>query len=59
VVAVTPVIIIKTIIDLSSVSMPMPRLSFFILAMIFLFFGVRAASLNRQPAAEAENQENM
>jgi len=54
VVAVTPCIIFRTIFDYASVELPMAGLWFFLAAMGFLFFGVKACSQPEEPATFAD-----
>ena len=49
VVAVTPCIIVRTVLELSSARLPMAGLWFFLLAMGYLFFGVKAISQPEEP----------
>lgn len=49
VVAVTPCIIIKTLLGIFDVTVPLASLWFFLLAMGYLFFGVRAAAQEEGP----------
>ena len=49
VVAVTPCIIVRTVLELSSARLPMAGLWFFLLAMGYLFFGVKAISQPGEP----------
>ncbi len=56
VVAVTPCIIVRTIFEIASVHLPMAGLWFFLLAMGYLFFGVRA---NSQPVEISSSDDNI
>jgi hypothetical protein len=51
IVAVTPVIIIKTLLGIGHVSIPFAGLWYFLGAMGYLFFGVKAASQDESPAS--------
>lgn len=51
VVAVTPCIIIKTIIDMARIDIPVAWLLYFLVAMGYLLFGVRAASEGEDPTS--------
>lgn len=53
VVAVTPAIIIKTLIDLFGVALPLPGLWYFLITMGYLFFGAKAASQEYGAATES------
>ena len=53
VVAVTPAIIIKTLVNLFGIGIPVPALWYFLIAMGYLFFGVKAASKDDGPATES------
>ncbi len=62
VVAMTPCIIVRTILEYASVRIPLPGLWFFMVAMIFLFHGVKACSQINGPTtiedeSGPENQE--
>jgi len=48
VMAVTPVIIAKTILQIASVKIPLQGLLFFIVAMVYLFLGVKAVSRSEE-----------
>lgn len=52
VVAVTPCIITKTILGIAQISIPIASLWYFLAAMGFLFFGVKAASQDEDPISE-------
>ena len=52
VVAVTPAIIIKTLVNLFGVGIPLPALWYLLIAMGYLFFGVKAASRDEGSATE-------
>lgn len=53
VIAVTPCIIVKTILMVSHAQLPMAGLWYFLAAMGYLYFGVMAASRQEDPADEA------
>lgn len=53
VVAITPAIIIKTLVNLFEIGIPVPSLLYFLIAMGYLFFGVMAASQKEDSAAES------
>lgn len=55
VVAITPAIIIGTLLDASSIELPMAGLWFFLLAMGYLLFGIRAAVANGVPTFKFES----
>jgi len=50
VVALTPIIIIKTILGIAQVGVPLAGLWYFLAAMGYLFFGIKTASLEEGPA---------
>jgi len=56
VIAVTPCIIVRTIFEIASVHVPMAGLWFFLLAMGYLFVGVRA---NSQPVELSSSEDNI
>ncbi len=53
VVAVTPCIIIKTILGIAEISVPVAGLWYFLITMVYLFFGVKAASMEENPTSES------
>lgn len=51
VIAVTPVILIKTVLQLFNITVPFSGIIFFVIAMFYLFYGIKSAKAN----AEIEN----
>ena len=46
VVAITPAIIVQTILDMAEIQIPMPGLCYFLATMCCLYFGIRSAALS-------------
>ncbi len=53
-VAVTPAIIVNTILGVANIQIPMPGLCYFLAAMCCLYFGIRSAALSAEAASEED-----
>ncbi|MCH7919006.1 MAG: DUF1189 family protein [Planctomycetes bacterium] len=54
-VAVTPAIIVQTILGVAEIQIPMPGLCYFLAAMCCLFFGIKSAALSAEAASEEDS----
>ncbi|MCH8216703.1 MAG: DUF1189 family protein [Planctomycetes bacterium] len=54
-VAVTPAIIVNTILGVAAIQIPMPGLCYFLAAMCCLYFGIKSAALSAEAASEEDS----